>query len=466
MKKIFISIGIIFVITALVSRGTVAFFSDEEGSRGNIFTAGSLDLKVDSTAHYNGLICRDNVWTDPDEPDPREPDNQCDEDDNDSDDECDDSDENEDSDGGEEQRTPGKCPTWVDLECQDFGFDFGVAKWDWRAGHYQPDGDPNGTIVTGTDELANWEAHPAVDGVIFKTRQSTTVLPGGTNGSASTTHHGIRHLTFCENENPPVCGNGIVEEGEQCDGTAGVPDGYICSAQCTFVEDRECTGTWELTDLEDGVHTFFSLSNLKPGDYGENTISIHVLDNDAWARIALTNLVDNDNGCVEPEVGADVDCQATGDAGGVGELHSKMLFSAWLDQGRIPGFQNTNRQPGNDGYDELEGDNLYQEAYEPLFRDNALLPLTGETWNLWEILSDAFVTYCNSPEYAVDGDDAQSACHGIAQDGRVLGETTYYIGFAWELPLNAGNSVESDILSGDLRLEIEQHRHIVTPFSS
>ena len=36
---------------------TNAFFSDTETSTGNTFTAGSVDLKVDSTAHYAGLVC-------------------------------------------------------------------------------------------------------------------------------------------------------------------------------------------------------------------------------------------------------------------------------------------------------------------------------------------------------------------------------------------------------------------------
>ncbi len=460
MKRILISLGIILAVTIMVSQGTIAYFSDVEESHDNIFTAGSLDLKVDGTAHYNGLICLNNVWTDqnatstPPIIDEQRANGGC----------TTDAAFMEASNNLECQpRTP--CPTWVDLECQDYGFDRGVAKWDWKQGQYEADGPENGTMVTGTDGQATWYANPAVDGVVFKTRRSRTVLPGGTTGTVSAAHHGIVHITLCDNEESAVCGNGIVEEGEQCDGKAGTPEGYVCSQECTLVEDRACTGTWELTDLENGVHTFFSLANLKLGDYGENTISLHVFDNNAWGRIRIGNLTDSDNGCVEPEVGSDPDCVNPGDIGAGGELHDHMEFSAWLDQGRIPGFQNTNKHPGDPEYDELEGDNVLQKEYEPLFKDKELLSLSGETWNLWEILGTAYTTYCNSGEYAVDGNDAESACHGIAKDGRIVGGATYYIGYAWELPTSAGNSVQSDILTGDVTLEVEQHRTIMAPFT-
>src|SRR5690606_22695048 len=38
--------------------------------------------------------------------------------------------------------------------------------------------------------------------------------------------------------------------------------------------------SWELSDLTNQL--FFSFADLKPGDYGEDTISLHVNDNDAY----------------------------------------------------------------------------------------------------------------------------------------------------------------------------------------
>ena len=55
MKKIITSLSILAVAAVVVVGATVAFFNDTETSTGNIFTAGSIDLIVDSFgATYNG----------------------------------------------------------------------------------------------------------------------------------------------------------------------------------------------------------------------------------------------------------------------------------------------------------------------------------------------------------------------------------------------------------------------------
>src|SRR3989338_9429258 len=59
MKKILLSLGIIVVVGAVVAGATGAFYNDTETSNGNIFVAGSIDLKVDHTAQtYNGVDCK------------------------------------------------------------------------------------------------------------------------------------------------------------------------------------------------------------------------------------------------------------------------------------------------------------------------------------------------------------------------------------------------------------------------
>src|SRR3989344_2895144 len=54
MKKVLISFSVIALIAAVAIGATVAYFSDTETSTGNTFTAGSIDLKVDSECTYNG----------------------------------------------------------------------------------------------------------------------------------------------------------------------------------------------------------------------------------------------------------------------------------------------------------------------------------------------------------------------------------------------------------------------------
>ena len=57
MKKVIISLSIIAAAAAIAVGATTAFFSDTETSTGNTFTAGSIDLTVDNTQHYNGNVC-------------------------------------------------------------------------------------------------------------------------------------------------------------------------------------------------------------------------------------------------------------------------------------------------------------------------------------------------------------------------------------------------------------------------
>src|SRR3990167_9964122 len=58
MKRILLSLGTLVVVGAIVAGATIAFYNDTETSTGNIFVAGSIDLKVDHLAQtYNGVDC-------------------------------------------------------------------------------------------------------------------------------------------------------------------------------------------------------------------------------------------------------------------------------------------------------------------------------------------------------------------------------------------------------------------------
>jgi hypothetical protein len=89
--------------------------------------------------------------------------------------------------------------------------------------------------------------------------------------------------------------------------------------------------TWRVDyDLsDDPQRQFFNFTDLKPGDWGEDTISLHVKDNDSWlcADVKLTS--DNDNGLTEPE-GDDGDITP---GIGEGELADAVNFFWWADDG-------------------------------------------------------------------------------------------------------------------------------------
>lgn len=221
MKQIVMSLGIIVFAGAMVAAGTGAFFNDTETSSGNVFTAGAIDLLVDSQAHYAGLVCTgEGVW--------------------------------------------------------------------------QVEDDQAGT------------------------------------------------------ERPDLI-------GEPCD------------------------GTWDETDLGP-TYQFFSIDDIKPGDEGENTISLHVYDNDAYACAIIDNLQDNDLGLTEPEF-SDGD---TTNGIGNGELSPEMHFFAWDDNGAGGGVAGDNVWNGDEPmlFSNVSGpasdvlDGVAYPLYAPFMNDGAVLPAT------------------------------------------------------------------------------------------
>jgi predicted ribosomally synthesized peptide with SipW-like signal peptide len=86
--------------------------------------------------------------------------------------------------------------------------------------------------------------------------------------------------------------------------------------------------SWDLKDLGDG-DLFFNFLDLKPGDWGEDTISLHVNNNEAWACMDAELTATDDNGLTEPE-------EEDGDnTGGTdeGELQDQVNFVWWADDG-------------------------------------------------------------------------------------------------------------------------------------
>jgi hypothetical protein len=85
--------------------------------------------------------------------------------------------------------------------------------------------------------------------------------------------------------------------------------------------------TWALKNLVPGSDKFFNFSDVKPGDTGTTTISIHV-NKDAWVCLDFENLKQKENGRNEPELLED-------NSGGAnsGELAAGTEFFAWYDDG-------------------------------------------------------------------------------------------------------------------------------------
>ncbi len=84
--------------------------------------------------------------------------------------------------------------------------------------------------------------------------------------------------------------------------------------------------SWELVDLT--IEKFFNFLDVKPGDVGEDTISLHVDTNDAYLCADVTLTSNDDNGITEPEGLVD-----TTDGPGEGELADNANFLWWADDG-------------------------------------------------------------------------------------------------------------------------------------
>ncbi len=187
--------------------------------------------------------------------------------------------------------------------------------------------------------------------------------------------------------------------------------------------EKPCDGTWNSTDLTS--QKFFNLSDIKPGDEGENTLSLTVGSNNAYACILIHNMQNLENACVEPESDAkDITCDTGPDQG---ELAQNIYFTAWVD----------------------DGDNVWEKG-ETLLFTNFMGPAS-------DVLNGRIYTLA-------DG-----------QFGTPLvGETTSYIGLGWCAGTMAvdqinnvitcngagmGNNTQTDSVTADLSFYIEQVRN-------
>jgi len=184
---------------------------------------------------------------------------------------------------------------------------------------------------------------------------------------------------------------------------------HYMGGNCPWTESN-----WTLTDLQNGVHKFFNFTDIKPGAWGEDTISLHVYNNDAWGWMKIYNVSNKENGCTEPESEVDTTCGDPGE--GEGELYQNLHFLIWQD----------------------DGDNIYEAGEKKLF-DGGTLP-TCQVWSL-------------------DGDNC-------CQVDPLTGSCDYYVGIKWCFGTfdsnynchgtSIGNEAQSDSVTLDVSFVVVQ----------
>lgn len=167
-----------------------------------------------------------------------------------------------------------------------------------------------------------------------------------------------------------------------------------------FVEEQELT---------DNPGAIFNLTDVKPGDEGEATVSLHVGSNPAYVTLNSTQTANLENGCTEPEAEVDQTCADPGQ--GEGELGNFLRFIIWND----------------------DGDNVRQEDEEVIFNGTA------------EQLDGDSVLLDGNPD--------------TEQIEPLPAESVSYLGVAWNVPRSVGNVIQTDSKRFNFSFYAEQARH-------
>ncbi len=331
MNRLFTGIATIALVGVVVAGATVAFYNDTETSTGNVFTAGSVDLKVDHTyAEYNGEVCNN----------------------------CVEGDTELIVNGGFETPALGNGQ-WAVYP------DGSLTSWDVTGGSagLEIQNNAAGAPHSG-NQLAELDSHTPGDSA-SGIEQVVDTVPG--QQYRLTFYHSPRPNNGPDTDNaielgvlvtstsgvmvndvigqPSYSGSGTVwkeytydfvaldaqttvsftDAGSQQDTLGGYLDDIsLVTLDCddTYTYGGTCT-LWSETDLSG--ETFWNFNDVKPGDWGKSIISLHVYGNEAYSCLFPHNIVDDENTRIDPEIEAN----DTTDA--VGELSGELEFFVWGD---------------------------------------------------------------------------------------------------------------------------------------
>jgi predicted ribosomally synthesized peptide with SipW-like signal peptide len=319
MKKILISLSIIGAVAAVATGVTIGLFSDTETSAGNIFTAGTMDLKVDHVRQtYNDVDCKTCSVTLISDP------------------------TNMVVEKFDVPITPYPAvyawvhPAWTaqnDPELSAAG-----ARWIWEANPTKQEDTNNNVTYTFEKDFEWWG--PIVSTDLFMavgSDNSVEVWLNGTKIGENLGEYGYRqesmlHIPAASITPYILQGNNVLkfivknwalENSTPFTNPAGLIYKFSIDGKCGDEYFRTHCKLWGEKDLAPG-DTFFNFDDVKPGDWGTNIISMHVFSNDAYSCLLVTNPQDNENTWVDAEKKAG---DVTPDVGELSQFLSAVLWS-------------------------------------------------------------------------------------------------------------------------------------------
>jgi hypothetical protein len=325
MKRILMSLVLITSAAGtLIYASTGAFFSDTESSLANVFTAGSIDLKIDhSLSTYNGdAVAQDLVVVSDTTSTYVE-------------------DDTFGAASGNAVNLSFVHPVWETIP---------GANWIWATQGPNHPADPTNNEAYIFTKTFNWNGPVTSAFIDFGADNYYDV---SVNGSPVYSNHSLIVDNFQQNHHTDVTAfitqgvNTITFRGENqhVDGTdaqsnpAGVIFRLEVHGQALNPDPIDLSG-----------QPFWTFDDVKPADQGRDVFSLHVDTNDAWSCMIVDNITNEENDRIEPETTAG----DTTDGPSNGELGQFLHLFLWKD---------------------INGDGMFNPPTEA-----ALTPLTGDSF--------------------------------------------------------------------------------------
>lgn len=293
-NKILLSLGTLVVAAVVVVGGTLAFYNDTETSTGNIFTAGSIDLKVDHLKQtYNGVDCKT-----------------CD-----VEIKSDTTNEVTATVGGTDTGPFPHAAVLVSTINPAWTANVSGANWIWWT-------DPTPEAEKGIETTYTFRKTFTWMGPISGASLSLATAAdngyevwlngvniGGDAGEQN--YNAAGQDSYSGFSGQIIQGTNVLEikvknmarpAGQTWDNPGGLLYKLTIDGNCGDAYFKNHCSLWQEKDL-DGSEKFFNFDDIKPGDFGTNVISLHVYDNDAYSCLITSNQNDEENTVYESETG-------------------------------------------------------------------------------------------------------------------------------------------------------------------